>query len=76
MLFRSLIREEKLSHPGREEGFKAVALLPVIEGLSLDLVTGRARAGQHSVEHVVSYEVRSGDLVEVSQRTVSARDMQ
>ncbi len=71
-----LIREEKLSHPGREEGFKAVALLPVIEGLSLDLVTGRARAGQHSVEHVVSYEVRSGDLVEVSQRTVSARDMQ
>ena len=71
-----LIREEKLSHPGREEGFKAVALLPVIEGMSLDLVTGRARAGQHSVEHVISYEVRSGELVEVSQRTVSARDMQ
>jgi hypothetical protein len=71
-----LIREEKQSHPGRDEGFKAVALLPVIEGMELDLVTGRARAGQHSVERVVSYEVRRGALVEVSQRTVSARDMQ
>lgn len=71
-----LVREEKRSHPGREDGFKAVALLPVVEGMSLDLVTGRARGGQHSVEHVVSYEVRSGDLVEVSQRTVSARNMQ
>ena len=71
-----LIREEKQSHPGRDEGFKAVALVPLVEGMELDLVTGRARAGQHSVERVVSYEVRRGELVEVSQRTVSARDMQ
>ncbi len=71
-----LIREEKQSHPGRDEGFKAVALIPVIEGMALDLVTGRARAGQHSVEKVISYEVRRGELVEVSQRTISARDMQ
>ncbi|MEM9463744.1 MAG: hypothetical protein AAGA90_00130 [Actinomycetota bacterium] len=70
-----LIREEKQSHPGRDEGFKAVALLPVIEGMELDVVTGRARAGQHSVERVVSYEIRRGELVEVSQRTVNARDM-
>lgn len=71
-----LIREEKRSHPGRDEGFKAVALLPLVEGMELDLVTGRARSGQHSVERVVSYEVRRGELIEVSQRTVSARDMQ
>jgi len=71
-----LIREEKRSHPGREDGFKAVALLPVIEGMGLDLVTGRARAGQHAVEAVVSYEVRGGELVEVGRRTVSARGMQ
>lgn len=71
-----LLREEKRSHPGREDGFKAVALLPVIEGMGLDLVTGRARAGRHAVEAVVSYEVRSGELVEVGRRTVSARGMQ
>lgn len=71
-----LLREEKRSHPGREDGFKAVALLPVVEGMALDLVTGRARAGQHAVETVVSYEVRSGDLVEVGRRNVSARGMQ
>lgn len=73
---QELIREEKQSHPGRDEGFKAVALLPLVEGLALDLVTGRARSGQHSVERVVSYEVRRGELVEVSSRVVSARDMQ
>ncbi len=71
-----LLREEKRSHPGRDDGFKAVALLPVIEGMNLDVVTGKARAGQHSVERVVSYEMRRGELVEVSQRTVSARNMQ
>ena len=71
-----LLREEKRSHPGREDGFKAVALLPVVEGMALDLVTGRARAGQHAVETVVSYEMRSGDLVEVGRRNVSARGMQ
>ena len=71
-----LIQEEKLSHPGRTEGFKAVALLPLIEGMSLDVVTGKARAGQHSVDRVVSFEVRRGELVEVSQRQVSGRGMQ
>lgn len=71
-----LIREEKQSHPGRDEGFKAVALLPLVEGMELDVVTGRARGGQHSVERVVSFEVRRGALVEVSQRTVNPRNMQ
>lgn len=51
---------------------RAVALLPLVDGTALDVVSGRARGGQHSVEHVISYEVRSGDLVEVSQRTVTA----
>ena len=73
---QELIREEKQSHPGCDEGFKAVALLPLVEGLALDLVTGRVRSGQHSVERVVSYEVRRGELVEVSSRAVSACDMQ
>ena len=40
---------------------------------ALDVVSGRQRSGQHSVEHVVSYEVRGGELVEVSQRNVNAR---
>ncbi len=71
-----LIEEEKRSHPGADHGFKAVALLSVIEGLALDVVTGRARSGQHSVEHVVSFEIRKGALVEVSQRDVNSRGMQ
>jgi hypothetical protein len=37
--------------------------------MSWPVVPGK---GQHSVEHVVSYEVRGGELVEVSQRTVNA----
>ncbi len=65
-----LLREDKRSSPGTAEGFRAIALVPLVDGL--DVVSGRARQGQHSVEHVVSYEVRGGELVEVSQRTVNA----
>jgi hypothetical protein len=67
-----LLREDKRSSPGTDEGFRAIALVPLVDGTELDVVSGRARGGQHSVEHVVSYEVRSGELVEVSQRTVTA----
>ena len=67
-----LLREDKRSSPGTDEGFRAIALLPLVNGLELDVVAGRARQGQHSVEHVVSYAVRGGELVEVSQRTVNA----
>ena len=67
-----LLREDKRSSPGTDEGFRAIALLPLVDGLGLDVVAGRARQGQHSVEHVVSYAVRGGELVEVSQRTVNA----
>ena len=66
-----LIREDKRSTPGSRDGFRAVALLPVLEGMEVDVVSGKARQGQHSVDRVVSYEVRSGDLVEVAQRDVS-----
>lgn len=66
-----LIREEKRATPGPADGFRAVALLPVINAMSLDVVTGRARSGAHTVEHVTSYTVRRGALVEVAQRTVS-----
>lgn len=65
-----LIHEEKRSTPGTEEGFRAVALLPVVEGMALDIVSGRMKSGQHSVEKVVSLAVRRGALVEVSQRNV------
>ena len=71
-----LIREDKRSNPGRDDGFQAVALLPVVTGLELDVVSGKARQGMHSVDRVVSYEVRGGELVEVSQRSVSPRGMQ
>jgi hypothetical protein len=67
-----LVREDKRSAPGPEDGFRAVALVPLVDGTALDVVTGRARSGGHSVEHVVSYEVRGGELVEVSQRAVAA----
>ena len=71
-----LIEEAKASNPGRDEGFRAVALLPVVNGMSLDVVTGRARAGQHQVDSVTSFVVKRGKLVEVGQRNVSARGMQ
>lgn len=70
-----LLVEDKRSHPGQHDGFKAVALLPVLEGLALDVVTGRARAGQHQVDRVISYQVRRGELVEVSQRAVKSTNM-
>ena len=70
-----LVREEKKSHPGKEEGFKAVALIPVIEGTELDLVTIKGRSGVLNAERVVSYEVRRGELVEVSSRTIELRDL-
>ena len=68
---RDLIREDKRSTPGTRDGFRAVALLPVLEGMAIDLVSGKARGGQHSVDRVLSFEVRAGELVEVAQRSVS-----
>ena len=68
-----LLREDKRSSPGTDDGFRAVALLPLVDGTGIDVVTGKARQGQHSVDHVVSYEIRGGELVEVSQRTVQQR---
>lgn len=70
-----LLREDKRSSPGVEDGFRAVALLPVVDGTELDVVSGRARSSGHSVEHVVSFEVRGGELVEVSQRDVATKNM-
>lgn len=70
-----LLREDKRSSPGVEDGFRAVALLPVVDGTGIDVVTGRARSGGHAVEHVVSFEVRRGELVEVSQREVAPARM-
>lgn len=70
-----LIREEKRSTPGTGHGFRAVALLPVIEGMGLDLVSGRLKQGQHRVDKVISFEVRRGELVEVAQRDVSSFGM-
>jgi hypothetical protein len=70
-----LIEESKRSSPGIDTGFRAVAVLPVVDGTELDVVTGRARSGGHALEHVVSYVVRAGALVEVSQRDVAAKNM-
>lgn len=70
-----LLREDKRSSPGTDEGFRAIALVPLVDGTAIDVVTGRARGGQHSVDHVVSYAVRGGELVEVSQRTVTPANM-
>ena len=70
-----LILETKRSTPGPKDGFRAVALVPIIEGMELDVVSGKARSGQHSVDKVVSFEVRKGQLHEVSQRTVKTAGM-
>ena len=70
-----LMREDKRSSPGVEEGFRAIAIIPAVDGVELDVVTGRARTGGHSVEHVVSYEIRGGELVEVSQRDITGKNM-
>lgn len=70
-----LLREDKRSSPGTEDGFRAIALVPLVDGTEIDVVTGKARGGQHSVDHVVSYEVRAGELVEVSQRSVTPANM-
>lgn len=70
-----LIREEKRDSPGPVDGFRAIGLLPVVNGLTLDVVSGRARSGQHSVDRVVSFAVQQGELVEVSQRNVGAAGM-
>jgi hypothetical protein len=68
-----LIREDKRSLAGGDEGFRAIALLPIVEGMALDVVRARMRQGQHQVERVVSYVVKKSRLVEVEQRDVSAR---
>lgn len=70
-----LIAETKRSSPGSTGGFRAIALLPIVERTGIDVVTGRMRGGQHAVDHVVSFEVRRGALVEVSQRDVRAAGM-
>jgi len=70
-----LIQETKRSSPGPDEGFRAVALIPIVQGTTLDVVSGRLRSGQHRVDRVVSYEVKKGALVEVSQRTVTPAGM-
>jgi hypothetical protein len=70
-----LLREDKRSSPGTDDGFRAIALIPLVDGTALDVVSGRARSGGHAVEHVVSYQIRGGELVEVSQRDITARNM-
>lgn len=67
-----LVREDKRSTPGTRDGFRAIALVALVDGTELDVVSSKSRSGQLSVEHVVSYEVRRGELVEVSQRNVAA----
>ena len=71
-----LIREDKRSTPGTDGGFRAVALVPLVDGMELDVVSGKARQGQHSIDLVISYEVRRRELIEVSQRTVAPAGMQ
>jgi hypothetical protein len=68
-----LIDEVKRSLPGSDDGFRAIALLPIVEGMELDVVRARMRQGQHNVERVTSLRIRKGRLIEVERRDVSAR---
>ncbi len=65
-----LITETKRPSPGTGKGFRAVALIPVVEGMAVDIVSGRMQSGRHRAERVISYEIQDGKLVEVSQRVV------
>ena len=70
-----LLREDKRSTPGALDGFRAIALVPVIDGMELDVVSGRARSGQHQVDKVISFKIKRGKLVEVAQRNVTPAGM-
>ncbi len=70
-----LIREDKRSTPGTRDGFRAVALIPAVTGTEIDVVSGKARSGAHSVTRVVSYRMGRGGLTIVSQRNVAPAGM-
>lgn len=72
---QELLREDKRSTPGTRDGFRAIALVPVMNGMSLDVVYGKARGGQHQVEKVISFAIKRGKLVEVAQRNVTPAGM-
>jgi hypothetical protein len=65
-----LITETKRPSPGTDKGFRAIALIPVIEGITIDIVSGKMQSGQHRAEKVISFEIKEGKLTEVSQRVV------
>ena len=66
-----LIREDKRSSPGPADGFRAVALLAVVNGTELDVVSGKQSGGQYSVQKVVSLKVKRGQLAETSTRVTN-----
>ena len=72
---KQLITETKRPSPGNDKGFRAIALIPVIEGTAIDIVTGKMQSGLHKAEKVASFEVKEEQLVEVSQRVISAEGM-
>ncbi len=72
---KQLITEIKKPSPGNDNGFRAIALVPVIEGTAVDIVTGKMQGGFHRAEKVISFEVKQEQLVEVSQRVISIEGM-
>ena len=66
-----LITESKRPGQGSDKGFRAIALLPVIEGTAVDIVSGRLQSGEHRAQKVVSLEVRDGKLLQVDTRVIS-----
>ena len=72
---KMLITESKRSGQGTDKGFRAIALVPVVEGTAVDIVSGRLQSGQHRAQKVVSFEVRDGKLYEVETRVIPAGGM-
>lgn len=68
---RHLITEIKRPSPGSDKGFRAIALIPLVEGMAVDVVSGKLQAGHHRAERVVSYQIKEGQVREVGQRNVS-----
>jgi hypothetical protein len=60
--------------PGPKSRMRAVSLVAAYDGLELDLVVSRARAGVHQMKSARSFVVRDGALVLVTTRTPRVPD--
>jgi hypothetical protein len=69
-----LLADEVRHPPGPKPRMRSVSLLAAYDGMELDLVLSRARAGVHQMRSARSFVVRAGELVLVNTRTPKLPD--